>query len=319
MPRHAAVMLTRPPPEPCIEPTLAPRLLRRHWLVGTPLLLLGAGCAAVKGSPADLRSRFAAIEAASGGKLGVCAIDTASGRRVVYHEQQRFAMASTFKLLLAAMALSRVDAGTLQLDLPVPFTSADLVSYSPVLASRVVDGAISVAELCRASIEISDNGAANLLLGRLGGPAGLTAYLRGLGDAVTRLDRLEPELNSNLPDDPRDTTTPAAMAALLQTLFTGTALSQASRERLTGWLVASRTGLGRLRAGVPAGWSVGDKTGSGARGAVNDVAIVWPPGRAPWVVAVYTSGSAAPVTLLNSAHEQVMKLVAGVFQAAGTI
>ena len=158
---------------------------------------------------------------------------------------------------------------------------------------------------------LSDNTAGNLLLASMGGPAGLTAFLRSLGDAVTRLDRIEPGLNEAIPGDPRDTTTPAAMLANLQALALGSALSAGSREQLVGWLLGNRTGDTRLRAGLPDGWRSGDKTGSGERGTTNDVGILWPPGRAPVLVAAYLTGTPA-------AAEQRNATIAAVGQAVAT-
>jgi len=257
----------------------------------------------------DFARRIAALEAASGGELGLCALDSGSGRRLGYRAEQRFAMCSTFKALLAACVLGRVEAGALALEQELPIAASDLVPYAPAVTEQLPHGRMTVAALCQASVEISDNAAANLLLARVGGPAGLTRWLRGLGDEATRLDRIEPELNSNTPGDPRDSTTPAAMAETLRRLLLGEALAPASRAQLMAWLEAARTGLTRLRAGLPADWRVGDKTGTGARGAANDVAIVFPPGRAPWLVALYLSGSSLPTEALNKVHEQAMRAV----------
>lgn len=163
---------------------------------------------------------------------------------------------------------------------------------------------MTVEELCAAAVELSDNPAANLLLAQIGGPAGLTRYLRSIGDEVTRLDRNELALNSNLRGDPRDTTTPYAMAHSVAGLVTGDVLSAAAREKLQSWLRASPTGARRIRAGIPRSWTAGDKTGTGANGAVNDVAVLWPPGRAPIVVAVYMSESSRPVAELEPLHAE---------------
>lgn len=253
---------------------------------------------------------FAALEARAGGRLGVAAIDTATGRQVGHRADERFALCSTFKLLLGAAVLARVDAGELSLDRRIPYGRKDLLSYAPVTTKRVDEGAMTVGELCAATIQTSDNTAANLLLPLVGGPEGLTDFLRGIGDEVTRLDRIEPELNSNLPDDPRDTTTPAAMAATTARLLTGDALGAASQRQLIDWLVGSTTGAARLRAGFPAGWRVGDKTGTGERGAANDVAIVWPEdGEKPWVVAVYFDAPKATPAERDAVIAEAARLV----------
>jgi beta-lactamase class A len=153
---------------------------------------------------------------------------------------------------------------------------------------------MTVAELCEAAMTLSDNTAGNLLLASIGGPQGLTAFVRSLGDDVTRLDRIETELNEAAPDDPRDTTSPDAMASDLRALALGNVLSTKSRAQLIGWLAANMTGGKRLRAGLPAGWRVGDKTGTGEQGTANDVAVIWPPDRAPFVITAYLTGAAAP-------------------------
>jgi beta-lactamase class A len=161
---------------------------------------------------------------------------------------------------------------------------------------------MSVAEICEAAVTLSDNTAGNLLLASFGGPPALTAYARSLGDGSTRLDRIETELNEAAPGDPRDTTTPAAMLGDMQRLIVDDALSAGSRERLIGWLLASKTGGKRLQAGLPSDWRVGDKTGGGNNGTANDIAVAWPPGRAPILVAVYFTGS----TIADDARSAVI-------------
>jgi beta-lactamase class A len=235
---------------------------------------------------------LADLETYVGGRLGVFALDTGSGRTLAHRADERFAMCSTFKWVLAAAVLARVDRGELALDQRIAYGKADLLGHSPVTEEHVAEGALSVEVLARAAVTVSDNGAANLLLGQVGGaggPAGLTAFVRQAGDGVTRLDRNEPALNSNEPGDPRDTTSPRAMVGLLKAILCGDVLKPASRERLLAWMKACETGKDRLRAGFPGDWVVGDKTGTGENMAVNDLAIAVPPGRAPILVAVYTS------------------------------
>ena len=239
----------------------------------------------------DAASMLVELERRNGGRLGVAALDTASGRQTGHRSDERFPLTSTFKFLAAALVLARVDGGAERLDRRIAFSVSDLVTYSPVTKDHVGPGGMSVAEICDAAVTLSDNTAGNLLLVSFGGPPALTAYARTLGDGLTRLDRFETELNEAAPGDPRDTTTPAAMLGDMRRLLTGDALSAGSRERLMGWLLASKTGAKRLRAGLPADWRVGDKTGSGGNGTANDIAIVWPPGRAPILVAVYFTGS----------------------------
>ena len=279
--------------------------LQRRQLLLAGLPVPGLARAAAEG----FEQRIAALEAASGGELGLCALDSGTGQQLGYKAAWRFAMCSTFKALLAGCVLAQIEAGALALAQELPIAAGDLLPYAPAVSAQLPQGRMTVAALCQASVELSDNAAANLLLARVGGPTGLTHWLRGLGDPTTRLDRIEPELNSNLPGDPRDSTTPAAMAATLRRLLLGEALAPASRAQLLAWMAAARTGLTRLRAGLPAGWQAGDKTGTGPRGAVNDVAIVVPPGRAPWLVALYLSGSERPTEALNRVHEQAMRAV----------
>lgn len=184
----------------------------------------------------------------------------------------------------AVLAQSVAHPGLLQQR--VTYGRSDLVSYSPV-TERHVDTGMTVAELCAATIQYSDNTAANELMKLIGGPAAVTAYARSIGDDTFRLDRWETELNTALPGDLRDTTTPAAMAASLRVLVLGDALPAAQRAQLIEWLRGNKVGDKRIRAGVPAGWRVGDKTGTGDYGTTNDAGVLWPPSRAPIVLAVY--------------------------------
>ncbi|MGB7479584.1 MAG: class A beta-lactamase, partial [Burkholderiaceae bacterium] len=205
-----------------------------------------------------------AIEAASGARLGVALFDSSSGQTHSYRGEERFPLCSTFKLLAAALVLRRVDQGRERLARRVRFSAADLVDYSPVTAGRVGGSGMTLAELCHAAVTRSDNTAGNLLLQSFGGPLQLTAFTRALGDPATRLDRIEPDLNEAAPGDPRDTTTPDGMLASLRQLLLGEALSANSRRQLLDWLLADQTGGTRLRARLPAGWRVADKTGTGA-------------------------------------------------------
>ena len=236
-----------------------------------------------------------AIERRHGGRVGVALLDTGDGSSIEHRGAERFAMASTFKLLLVAAVLSKVDAGVLQLDQKISYTAEEILEYAPITTSHLSEGAMSVEALCAAAIEFSDNTAANVLLRVLGGPAQLTSFLRSSGDSVSRLDRIEPELNSNLKDDERDTTTPRAMVATVRSLLFGDVLKAESRQRLERFLTANTTGAKRIRAGVPTEWLVGDKTGTGENGATNDVAVLRPPSRAPLILAVYYSESTAPL------------------------
>jgi beta-lactamase class A len=260
-------------------------------------------------STGKLGGEFAKLEAASGGRLGVAVLDMHTGARSGHRADERFAMASTFKFLAAAHVLARVDREQERLDRRITFTEKDLVPYSPVTKKHVGATGMTVAELCDATMTLSDNTAANLLLASFGGPAGFTAYVRSLGDDVSRLDRIEPELNEAAPGDPRDTTTPAAMLENVRKLVLGDALSRSSREQLIAWFVANKTGDKRLRAGLPKTWRVGDKTGSGTNGA-NDIAVAWPPGRAPILLSVYLTESRVSDDERNAVLAAVARIVA---------
>jgi len=234
------------------------------------------------------------IESQHGGRLGVSAHDLHSGRSFSHRADERFPMCSTFKLLAVGAVLARVDAGSEKPERQIPFGKADLLEYAPVTTAHVAEGHMTVSALCAAAIEESDNTAANLLMKQIGGPAGVTAYARTLGDTVTRLDRWEPELNTAVEGDERDTTTPSAMMGNLRALVMEGALSKPSRDLLVHWLVNSTTGVKRIRAGVPTDWNVGDKAGTGMNGATNDIAVCWPPGgtRAPPIlIAAYYVGA----------------------------
>jgi beta-lactamase class A len=272
------------------------------------------GCASSRHKPASSQDgqdpAVREIEARVGGRVGLFAVATDSGRVVAHRADERFALCSTFKWVLAAAVLSEVDRKRLALDQSIALGPADIVDHSPVTGDYVQQGRMSVEEMARAAVVSSDNTAANLLLARVGGPAGLTAFLRVHGDEVTRLDRNEPALNSNLAADVRDTTSPRAMVGTLRTLLTTDALSAENRERLIAWMGACKSGKDRLRSGLPSDWRAADKTGSGDRGAANDVAIAWPPNRGPVLVAAYLSDSAAPFAALNSAHAELGRLVA---------
>jgi beta-lactamase class A len=245
-----------------------------------------------------------------GGRIGVFALDTGTGRQIAHRPDERFAMCSTFKWALAAAVIARVDRAQLSLDARVPYRTTDLLDHSPITREHVTDGSMTIEDLARASVTVSDNAAANLLLEKVGGPAGFTEFVRSAGDLVTRLDRDEPSLNENAPGDPRDTTSPRAMVELMRRALCSDVLSAGGRERLMSWLRACETGKERLRAGLPGGWTVGDKTGTGMRGAANDVAIALPPGRRPILIASYMSDGDADLDALAAAHADVGRLVA---------
>ena len=279
------------------------------------ITVLSAGCTLAR-SPYSAQSRrfqreVAQIENDSGGRLGVAVLDTHTGLAWAHRGSERFPMCSTFKFLAAALVLARVDQGQEQLTRRIAVQASDIVPHAPATGPRVGGAPMSLAELCDAAITLSDNPAANLLLQSFGGPAALTAYARGLGDAFTRLDRIEPELNEALPGDPRDTTTPEAMLQTLRKIVLGDALSPASRAQITRWLLDNKTGERKLRAQLPAGWRVGDKTGGGAYGTNNDVGVLWPPaGRAPLLVSSYLTQTRADQATRDLALARVGRLAA---------
>ena len=280
-----------------VSAAVAAAVLRPDFVAGTASATPSAVDARTGiGAEDGLGRPFAALEARHGGRLGVFAFDSGTGARLEHRAHERFPMCSTFKAVLVGAVLENADAGRERLDRDVTYAARDLLDYAPVTRANFAHGSMTVRALCAAAIEESDNTAANLLLRAVGGPARVTAFVRSLGDRKTRLDRIEPELNAATAGDPRDTTTPAAMALTLHVLTTGSALSPTSRKELVRWLRACRTGFDCLRAGLPRGWTAGDKTGSGAHGTRNDIAILEPPGSRPpvFVAAYYTGSSATP-------------------------
>jgi beta-lactamase class A len=289
---------------------------RRAFLVGLAVL---ASAQARAASPLSAEAvnkandQIAALEAREGGRLGVAVLDTASGSSLAHRAEERFPMCSTFKLLAAAAVLSRVDAGAEKLDRKIPYGQADLLEYAPVTKAHVAEGAMSLGDLCAAAIDWSDNTAANLLLQVIGGPAGFTQFARSLGDDVTRLDRNEPTLNTAIPGDERDTTSPLAMLRAMRAVLLDKKLSETSRRQLETWLIGDKVGDKRVRAGLPPSWRVGDKTGSGDNGTANTIAILWPPGRAALLATVYYTGSSASVDARNEVHKEIGAIVANTF------
>jgi beta-lactamase class A len=294
-------------------------LTRRATLL-TGLAL--AACAPT--APADPRDgyvpppddpRFAAIEARIGGRVGVVAWNTGTDAWLGHRRNEAFAMCSTFKWALAAAVLNMAQhSGGPQLHEIVRYNQSSMLPHAPVTSQHLERGWMTVEELCAAAVVTSDNPAANLLLELQFGPEGFTRFLRANGDGVTRLDRTELALNENLPGDPRDTTTPDAMARTLKHfLLEDGVLNAASREKLIGWMVESTTGLSRLRAGLPTDWRVGDKTGTStaAHNATNDVAIAWPPNGAPIIITSYFSESTVEPDARNAAHAEIARIIAG--------
>jgi beta-lactamase class A len=268
---------------------------RRGFLAGT----VAAAVALVPAPPAA-RTRLRDLEASYAGRIGAFALDTATGATVSYRAYERFPLLSTFKALAAAAILRkarRCDPGLL--DRLVRWTAEEVLPSSPITAQHV-DSGLTVAQLCEAAITVSDNTAGNMLLRQIGGPPGVTRFARQLGDPVTRLDRTETDLNIWNPTEPRDTTAPAEVGRDLAAVTVGRALVPEDQARLIGWLRGSLTGGARIRAGLPSTWTVGDKTGSSTTyGAANDIAIAWPPGAAPLILAIYTNRDAPDAAFDN--------------------
>ena len=255
---------------------------------------------------------LADLETRHGGRLGVAA--ARDGRHIAWRGDERFAYCSTFKLFLAAAVLARVDRGAEALDRPIAITKADILPHAPV-TEPAVGQTLTVEALCKGTVELSDNPAANILIREMGGLDAWAAWYPSIGDRVTRVDRLELELNSAVPGDPRDTTTPERTVANLQAVVLGDVLSADSRRRLTGWLVATPTGPKRIKAGVPKGWTVAHKTGTG-RTPVNDIAVLTPPEEPPLTIAIYyTEMRKAPLAereaVLAEATRRVVTALAG--------
>jgi beta-lactamase class A len=266
---------------------------RRHALAGSllviPALAVPAAATFAQGAQ-TAETQLAGLERRHPGRICVSILNAASGKRVDHRPGERILMCSTFKALAAAFVLSRVDKKQEKLDRRIKFSQKDLVTYSPGTQPFAGDHGMTIGDICDAAVTLSDNTAGNLLLASFGGPAGLTSFFRSLGDEVSRLDRIELELNTHDgPGDVRDTTTAGAMLENLRKLLLTDVLSPRSRSQLAAWLIANKTGDARLRAGFPNTWLVGDKTGTNGdkHGNANDIAVAWPPDRAPVIVSAY--------------------------------
>lgn len=255
-----------------------------------------------------LPTALAQLEQSNGGRLGVAVLDTATGERSGHRTDERFPMCSTFKFLLATAVLRRVDRHQETLDRALVIPSKPLLFNSP-LTELHAGGTMAIADLCHAALTRSDNTAANLLLETIGGPSGITNFARSIGDPITRLDRTETSLNESLAGDPRDTTSPAAMADDLKSILLGNLLSASSRDQLTKWMEANLTGLDRLRANLPQGWRAADKTGSNGEHTTNDIAVLWPAGRSPIIITAYITQCIGPESKRGAMLAEVGRLV----------
>jgi beta-lactamase class A len=250
-------------------------------------------------------------ETASGGHVGLYARNLMTGRAIAWRADERFVMCSTFKASLAACVLDGVDRGRFRLADEIALVPADLQDWhAPVARQNLARGEMSLGEMCRAAVEQSDNSCANILLQRIGGPAALTAYWRGLGDDVSRLDDIEPFLNRTPPGGLRNTTTPRAMAATIGRLTRGPVLSPSSRALLMLWLRQCRTGAARLRAGLPRGWAIGNKTGNNGKDAAGDVGVLWRDPDTPIIISVYTRGGTPTEAQFKTLFSEVARGVA---------
>jgi len=236
----------------------------------------------------SIEKKLQSLEAASKGRIGVSALDTSNSKRFEFRSNERFSLCSTFKLFLVGAVLkkSMTDPRFLGKRIQIARKEVESAGYSPI-TEKNVGNEMSIAQLCEATIQYSDNAAANLLMKRLEGPSGVTQFLRSMGDTVSRLDRWEPDLDPAYPGDPRDTSTPSAVEKSLRSLLLGGMLDLPQRTQLITWLKGNTTGDARIRAGVPKGWSVADKTGTCSYGTTNDIGMIWPPDRDPILVAIY--------------------------------
>lgn len=283
-------------------------MLDRRRFVIAASLSLSASMRAAELRFEALTPAFRRLEQENGGRLGVAVLDVATGERAGFRQDERFAMCSTFKFLLAAQILRRVDRREESLARPVNIPAKPLLHHSP-LTEPHAGGSMSVAALCESVLTESDNTAANLLLDSIGGPDSLTRFARVIGDTTTRLDRNEPSLNEALAGDPRDTTSPKSMVDNLNSILLGRVLLPATRAQMQTWMVACQTGLDRLRAKLPAGWRAADKTGSNGEHTSNDIAIFWPVNRSPVIVAAYLTQCMGPEGRREALLAEVGRLV----------
>ncbi|MBP2453037.1 class A beta-lactamase [Mycolicibacterium lutetiense] len=252
-------------------------LSRRNVLIGSLVAAAAVGTGVGSAAPvfaAPVDDRIAELEGRHNALIGLYAANLDSGRTLTHRSDEMFAMCSTFKGYAAARVLQLVGSGRLSLDNRVFVDPEAIVPNSPVTETHA-GAEMTLAQLCQAALQRSDNTAANLLLKTIGGPAAITAFARSVGDERTRLDRWEVELNAAIPGDPRDTSTPAALAGGYRAILAGDALSPPQRRQLEDWMRANQTSS--MRAGLPEGWTTADKTGSGDYGSTNDAGIAFGP------------------------------------------
>ncbi|WP_434052726.1 MAG: class A beta-lactamase [Roseibium sp.] len=275
---------------------------RRFALLGLLIPILSVVPAgAADFDPGPVARAVEDVETRLSARVGVAIMDTQTGKTWSNRGDERFPLNSTFKALLCAALLDAAEKGTADAKREVVVQESDIVSYSPVLEKHVGGKGFSIGELCEVTVTTSDNAAANLVMAELGGPEGVTAYLRRIGDDKTRIDRWEPDSNTGVPGDPRDTTTPWAAAETLRKLVLGDALEPQARVTLTSWLEGNKVGNSTLRAGIPKNWRIADKTGAGSNGSRNNIAVIWPENRDPVVIAIYITQTTAAFQTRNAA------------------
>lgn len=254
--------------------------------------------------------KFEQLEKQYDARLGVYAIDTGTKETVEFRENERFAYTSTSKALAAAVLLKQNPISVLE-EIRT-FTNEDIVTYSPITEEFVNKG-MSLGKIAEAAMQYSDNTAGNLLFEELGGPDGLEKALRESGDTITMADRIETDLNEAIPGDSRDTSTPKALATNLKVFGISEYLPADKQEIFTNWLKGNTTGDSLIRAGVPEGWEVGDKSGAGGYGTRNDIAIVWPPNREPIIIAIMSSRNEENASFNDELIAKATKVIAQAF------
>lgn len=287
------------------------------WTVAAIILTIALGplhAEEAKFSPAGTLLKD--LEEASGARLGVCALDTGTGLQIRYRADERFPLCSTFKAFVGAAILQRSVKNPGLLQQRIHYSQKDLTTYSPIAEKHLGDG-MTVAELCAAAIQYSDNTSANLLMKILGGPSAVTAFARSIGSREFQVDRWEPDMNTAIPGDLRDTATPASVSQGLESLVLGDALPDLQKKQLKEWLIGNTTGAKLIRAAAPAAWQVGDKTGSGAYGTANDIAVLWPPEGRPIILAIYQTHQQAEAKRNDELIVAAARIVLKEFAASG--
>lgn len=276
------------------------------------VLLAATGCSLSAHAAFDqqtLQKKIEMLENKSGGKLGLTIVDTSDGTTYSWRGDEKFPLCSTSKVMVVAAILKKSESNTNLLAKKITINKSDMVNYNPI-TSKYIDSSMTITELSKAALQYSDNAAMNKLLSYLGGPRYATQFARTIGDKAYRLDRNEPGLNTAIPGDSRDTTTPSAMAETLNKLILGNALKKEQKAKLTEWMKGNTTGLNSIKAGLPAEWIVADKTGSGDYGTTNDVAVIWPKNHAPVILTTYFTQPEKDASARKDVLASAAKLIA---------